>query len=67
MGQGAGYGKTILFNEHFVVYNVPSIVSAIDKTTIAHVQKMEGSGWVLDDSRLATPAYKEEKLEQEAS
>ncbi len=65
MGQGAGYGKTILFNEHFVVYNVPSIVSAIDKTTIAHVQKMEGSGWVLDDSRLATPAYKEEKLEQQ--
>ena len=26
-----GYGKIILFNEHFVVYGIPAIASAIDK------------------------------------
>jgi mevalonate kinase len=65
MGKGKGFGKVILFNEHFVVYGVPSIVSAIDRATIATVERSEGSGWVLDDRRLATPGYKEEKLEQQ--
>jgi mevalonate kinase len=65
MGEGSGYGKVILFNEHFVVYNVPSIVSAIDKATTATVEHSGGSGWTLDDRRPATPGYKEEKLEQQ--
>ena len=65
MGVGRGYGKVILFNEHFVVYGVPSIVSAIDKATIARVERAAGAGWTLDDRRPATPGYKEEKLEQQ--
>ncbi|MEM3421321.1 MAG: mevalonate kinase [Candidatus Hadarchaeum sp.] len=65
MGEGKGYGKVILFNEHFVVYGVPSIVSAIEKATVARVERGEGSGWVLDDRRPATPGYKEEKQEQQ--
>ncbi len=65
MGKGSGFGKVILFNEHFVVYNVPSIVSAIDKATTATVEPFRGSGWTLDDRRQATPGYKEEKLEHQ--
>ena len=30
MGKGSGFGKTILFGEHFVVHGVPGIASAVD-------------------------------------
>ena len=33
-----GFGKTILFNEHFVVYGIPAIVSAISDQTTATVE-----------------------------
>ncbi|MEM2878808.1 MAG: mevalonate kinase [Candidatus Hadarchaeales archaeon] len=65
MGFGKGYGKVILFGEHFVVHGIPSIVSAIDKYTTATVERKAGNGWKLDDRRPATPGYKEEKLEQQ--
>ncbi len=65
MGKGSGFGKVILFNEHFTVYNIPSIVSAVDRATTATVEPFEGTGWVIDDQRKATPGYKEEKLEQQ--
>jgi mevalonate kinase len=65
MGKGRGFGKVILFNEHFVVYGVPSIVSAIDRATTATVEPFKGKGWSLDDRREATPNYKENKLEQQ--
>jgi mevalonate kinase len=65
MGRGAGYGKVILFGEHFVVYGIPSIVSAFDKMTTCTVERVKGRGWTLDDRRPATPGYKEEKLEQQ--
>jgi len=65
MGKGSGFGKVILFNEHFVVYGVPSIVSAIDRATTATVERSEGEGWTLNDERKATPGYKEEKLEDQ--
>jgi len=65
MGIGYGYGKVILFNEHFVVYGIPAIASAIDKKTIAEVKKCEGKDFIIHDDREATPGYKEEKLEQQ--
>ncbi len=65
MGEGTGYGKVILLNEHFVVYGVPSIVSAIDKATTATVERSTGSGWTLEDNRPATLGYKKEKLEHQ--
>jgi len=61
MGKGNGFGKVILFNEHFVVYGIPSIVSAIDLETTAVVTKQEKNGVILDDQRPATKGYKEEK------
>jgi mevalonate kinase len=64
-GEGIGFGKAILFNEHFVVYGVPAIVSAIGKYTIARVESKETSGWKINDKRKATPKYKEDKLGQQ--
>lgn len=65
MGIGSGYGKVILFNEHFVVYEIPAIASAIGSKTIAEVEFSQGSGWSLLDGRPATPGYKEEKLDHQ--
>jgi mevalonate kinase len=64
-GEGIGFGKAILFNEHFVVYGVPAIVSAIGKYTIAKIEPFSGSELKLEDNRDATPKYKEEKLQQQ--
>lgn len=64
MGTGYGYGKVILFNEHFVVYGIPAIASAIDRKTMAEVKKCEGKD-IIHDNREATPGYKEEKREQQ--
>ncbi len=64
-GEGIGFGKAILFNEHFVVYGVPAIVSAIGKYTVAKVTPFEGSEFKFEDDRGVTPSYKEDKLEQQ--
>lgn len=61
MGKGNGFGKVILFNEHFVVYGIPSIVSAIDLETTAVAKKQTKDGVILDDQRPETKGYKEEK------
>jgi mevalonate kinase len=61
VGSGKGYGKTILFGEHFVVYGLPSIASALGAYTTADVKVVEGSGWAVSDQRPATPGYKEQK------
>jgi mevalonate kinase len=61
VGTGKGYGKTILFGEHFVVYGLPSIVSALGAYTTADVKVVEGKGWAVNDQRPASPGYKEQK------
>ena len=63
IGKGYGYGKIILFNEHFVVYGIPAIACAIRKKTTAIVEKSDKGGFVLNDNRLETPGYKKNKLE----
>jgi mevalonate kinase len=65
MGQGVGFGKVILFNEHFVVYGLPAIASAIGSKTIARVERRSGSGVELQDDRPETPGYKAEKFAQQ--
>lgn len=80
MGRGHGFGKVILFGEHFVVHGIPSIASAIDSRTEAIVESvpqgklpqpsgnegsMAGNGWVMEDDRPANPGYKIEKYEQQ--
>src|SRR5512136_443823 len=64
-GHGIGFGKAILFNEHFVVYGIPSIVSAIGNYTVAKVEPHDKPGFILTDKRPATPKYKEDKLDQQ--
>jgi len=64
-GHGIGFGKAILFNEHFVVYGIPSIVSAIGNYTVAKVEEYDKPGFKLADKRPATPKYKEDKLDQQ--
>jgi len=64
-GEGIGFGKAILFNEHFVVYGVPAIVSAIGNFTTSKVESIDKPGWKLSDNRKATPKYKEEKIVQQ--
>ena len=64
-GEGIGFGKAILFNEHFVVYGVPAIVSSIGKYTIAKIEPVNKKGWTLNDNRKAIPDYKEEKIDQQ--
>ena len=63
--EGIGFGKAILFNEHFVVYGVPAIVSAIGQYTLARVNPSSNSDIILKDNRDATPRYKEDKLQQQ--
>lgn len=64
MGTGKGYGKTILFGEHFVVYGLPAIASALGTYTVAEVNVIKGEGWTMDDQRLATPGYKKIKYHE---
>ena len=64
MGKGSGYGKVILFGEHFVVHGMPGIVSAIDSTTDAEVKKGL-KGLQINDERKTAKGYNEEKRLQQ--
>jgi mevalonate kinase len=64
MGRGSGFGKTILFNEHFVVHGVPGIVSAIDSAADAEVEKI-GKGITVEDTRKGAKDYAEKKRLQQ--
>ncbi len=64
MGKGSGFGKVILFGEHFVVHGVPGIVSAIDSTNDAEVKKAI-NGITIQDLRKAAKGYAEEKRMQQ--
>ena len=63
MAKGSGYGKVILFGEHFVVYGMPGIVSAIDSTD-AEVKKT-AKGVNINDERKTAKGYSEEKRAQQ--
>jgi len=79
MATGSGYGKVILFGEHFVVDGLPAIASAIADRTVAEATiakgpapaaragtyVIDGEGWTLYDNRPETPGYKKEKAEEQ--
>jgi len=64
MGKGSGYGKVILFGEHFVVHGVPGIVCATDATTDSEVKKIT-KGITIKDERKGSKGYAEEKKLQQ--
>jgi mevalonate kinase len=64
IGRGSGFGKVILFNEHFVVYGVPGIVSAVDAIAYAEARKT-GSGVTIRDERTGAKGYAEKKKVQQ--
>ena len=59
IGRGTGFGKVILFGEHFVVYGLSAIASAISDVTTALIEPSRK--YVLVDDRPATEGYKETK------
>ena len=57
-----GYGKLILFGEHFVVYKVPALVGAVASFTDCEVEVLgAGAGVEVVDDRPAVPGYKVKK------
>ncbi len=64
MGRGSGFGKAILFGEHFVVHGVPGIVSAIDLTADAEVKRIR-EGITVKDGRKVARGYTEKKRTQQ--
>ena len=64
LGKGSGFGKVILFGEHFVVHGVPGLVSAIDSTADAEVKKNDNIIRVQDD-RKGSKGYADKKKFQQ--
>ena len=65
MSKGAGFGKTILIGDQFVLQGVPAIVAALPYETISTVERIDGEGWILEDNRNEVPGYKQKKKEQQ--
>ncbi|MBT8171919.1 mevalonate kinase [Candidatus Bathyarchaeota archaeon] len=64
MGSGSGFGKTILFGEHFVVHGVPGIASAVDSVAEAKVKRIP-NGITITDKRSGAKGYAEKKRLQQ--
>jgi len=67
MGRGSGFGKVILFSEHFVVHGVPGIVSAIDSTVDAEVKKIIEEITVKDERKGAKGYTIKKRTQQKES
>ena len=65
MGKGTAFGKTIFIGDQFVLREVPAIVAALPYVTEAVVERIDGSGWTLEDNRMEVPGYKEKKKHQQ--
>lgn len=65
-GKHVGYGKVILFGEHFVVYGAEAIVAGISEFTECRLETTSGvPGLQVDDQRPAIPGYIAQKREEQ--
>ncbi|KPA73913.1 putative mevalonate kinase [Leptomonas pyrrhocoris] len=65
-GKHVGYGKVILFGEHFVVHGAPAIVAGISEYTACRLEATPGvPGLQVDDRRPAIPGYITQKREEQ--
>lgn len=48
MGKGIGYGKVIIFGEHFVVHGAPAIAGGISNMAVVEVKQAERNSIVTD-------------------
>ena len=62
MAQGFGFGKTILFGEHFVVYGLPGVACGFAQKTTATVEDSKRFEFI--DNRPETPGYKIKKKDE---
>ncbi|NHI83349.1 MAG: mevalonate kinase [Candidatus Thorarchaeota archaeon] len=65
MGRGIGFGKSILYGEHFVVYGLPALAAGIASRTMAVVNRSNKAGWTLDDRRPEVLGYKAKKMKEQ--
>lgn len=65
MEKGFGFGKTIFFGEHFVVYEGPVIAAALSLRAEVEVVQTNSDGWVIEDNRQVSPGYKEGKKQMQ--
>jgi mevalonate kinase len=67
-GNNIGFGKVILFGEHFVVHGTPAIVAGVTEYTDCILETTPGKpGYQLIDNRPAVPGYKTSKAAEQAA
>jgi mevalonate kinase len=64
IGYGHGYGKVILFGEHFVVHGYPALVMSLPQKTLAEVCLLKTDDRVLIDNRPKVPTFNPTKTKE---